>query len=205
MKQLLEFLPLVLFFGAYQMDGKIVTVGGWSHTFDGIFSATAVLMVSSVMVWLMACALSRQNERRLMWMAIAVVVFGAATLILRDQRFIQWKPTVFNWVLAVVFLGSQFVDDRNLLERLLGGQLSLTRRVWTQLNALWVGNFTLVGALNLFVAYQYEEAFWVSYKLYSSIGFTILLMLLTILIVAPHLKEQEAVEREQAGGSRWRR
>ena len=205
MKQLLEFLPLVLFFGAYQMDGEIVTVGGWSHTFDGIFSATAVLMVSSVMVWLMACALSRQNERRLMWMAIAVVVFGAATLILRDQRFIQWKPTVFNWVLAVVFFGSQFVDDRNLLERLLGGQLSLTRRVWTQLNALWVGNFTLVGALNLFVAYRYEEAFWVSYKLYSSIGFTILLMLLTILIVAPHLKEQEAVESEQAGGSRWRR
>ena len=205
MKQLLEFLPLVLFFGAYQMDGEIVTVGGWSHTFDGIFSATAVLMVSSVMVWLMACALSRQNERRLMWMAIAVVVFGAATLILRDQRFIQLKPTVFNWVLAVVFLGSQFGGDRNLLERLLGGQLSLTRRVWTQLNALWVGNFTLVGALNLFVAYQYEEAFWVSYKLYSSIGFTILLMLLTILIVAPHLKEQEAVESEQAGGSRWRR
>ena len=205
MKQLLEFLPLVLFFGAYQMDGEIVTVGGWSHTFDGIFSATAVLMVSSVMVWLMACALSRQNERRLMWMAIAVVVFGAATLILRDQRFIQLKPTVFNWVLAVVFLGSQFVGDRNLLERLLGGQLTLTRRVWTQLNALWVGNFTLVGALNLFVAYQYEEAFWVSYKLYSSIGFTILLMLLTILIVAPHLKEQEAVESEQAGGSRWRR
>ena len=205
MKQLLEFLPLVLFFGAYQMDGEIVTVGGWSHTFDGIFSATAVLMVSSVMVWLMACALSRQNERRLMWMAIAVVVFGAATLILRDQRFIQLKPTVFNWVLAVVFLGSQFVGDRNLLERLLGGQLSLTRRIWTQLNALWVGNFTLVGALNLFVAYQYEEAFWVSYKLYSSIGFTIALMLLTILIVAPHLKEQEAVESEQAGGSRWRR
>ena len=205
MKQLLEFLPLVLFFGAYQMDGEIVTVGGWSHTFDGIFSATAVLMVSSVMVWLMACALSRQNERRLMWMAIAVVVFGAATLILRDQRFIQLKPTVFNWVLALVFLGSQFVDDRNLLERLLGGQLSLTRRIWTQLNALWVGNFTLVGALNLFVAYEYEEAFWVSYKLYSSIGFTIVLMLLTILIVAPHLKEQEAVESEQAGGSRWRR
>ena len=205
MKQLLEFLPLVLFFGSYQMDGEIVTLGGWSHTFDGIFTATAVLMVSSVIVWLLACALSRQNERRLMWMTITVVVFGAATLILRDQRFIQWKPTVFNWVLAVVFLGSQFVGDRNLLERLLGGQLSLSRRVWTQLNTLWLGNFVLVGALNLVVAYQYEEAFWVSYKLYSSIGFTIVLMLLTILIVAPHLKEQEAVESEQTGGSRWRR
>ena len=201
MKQLLEFLPLVLFFGAYQMDGEIVTVGSWSHTLDGIFSATAVLMVSSIIVWLLASGLSRQNDRRLMWMAIAVVVFGAATLILRDQRFIQWKPTVFNWVLAAVFLGSQFVGERNLLERLLGGQLSLTRRVWTQLNTLWIGNFTLVGALNLFVAYQYEEAFWVSYKLYSSIGFTVVLMLLTILIVAPHLKEHEKAGSEQAGGS----
>ena len=201
MKQLLEFLPLVLFFGAYQMDGEIVTFGGWSHTFDGIFSATAVLMASSVIVWLLASALSKQNERRLMWIMIIVVVFGAATLILRDQRFIQWKPTVFNWVLAAVFLGSQFVGERNLLERLLGGQLSLTRRVWTQLNTLWIGNFTIVGGLNLFVAYRYEEAFWVSYKLYSSVGFTVVLMLLTILIVAPHLKEDDAAESEQAGGS----
>ena len=201
MKQLLEFLPLVFFFGAYQLDGEIVTVGNWSYTFDGIFSATAVLMVSSSIVWLLASALSRYNERRLMWMAIAVVVFGAATLILRDQRFIQWKPTVFNWVLAAVLLGSQVVGERNLLERLLGSQLSLTRRVWTQLNTLWIGNFVVVGALNLFVAYRYEEAFWVSYKLYSSIGFTLALMLLTILIVAPHLREQEAVESEQAGGS----
>jgi len=93
------------------------------------------------------------------------------------------------------------VGERNLLERLLGGQLSLTRRVWTQLNTLWIGNFTLVGTLNLFVAYRYEEAFWVSYKLYSSVGFTVVLMLLTILIVAPHLKEDDAAESEQAGGS----
>jgi intracellular septation protein len=78
----------------------------------------------------------------------------------------------------------------------------VTRRVWTQLNALWIGNFALVGTLNLYVAYQYEEAFWVSYKLYSSIGFTLALMLLTILIVAPHLKEQsdEQAETENLEG-----
>lgn len=203
MRQLLEFLPLVLFFGAYQMDGDTVAVSDWSYTFDGIFSATAVLMVSTVVVWLLCSALAKKNDRRMMWMAIAVVIFGAATLILRDQRFIQWKPTVFNWVLAAIFLGSQYVGERNLLQRLLGSQLSLTRKVWSRLNVLWIGNFTVVGALNLFVAYQYEEAFWVSYKLYSSIGFTIVLMLLTIVIVAPHLREQDSVDgdHEQAGGS----
>ena len=197
MKQLLELLPLVLFFGAYQMDGDTLTVGGWSHTFDGIFSATAVLMISTALTWLISSLLEKRNDKRLMWMTLAVLLFGAATLILRDQRFIQWKPTVFNWVLAAVFLGSQFIGKRTVLERVLGSQLSLPRPIWTRLNVLWIGNFTLVGALNLFVAYRFEEAVWVSYKLYSSIGFTLALMLLTVAIVAPHLKD----DGEQPEGS----
>ncbi len=197
MKQLLELLPLVLFFGAYQMDGDTLTVGGWSHTFDGIFSATAVLMISTALTWLISSLLEKRNDKRLMWMTLAVLLFGAATLILRDQRFIQWKPTVFNWVLATVFLGSQFIGKRTVLERVLGNQLILPRPIWTRLNVLWIGNFALVGALNLFVAYRFEEAVWVSYKLYSSIGFTLALMLLTVAIVAPHVKD----DGEQPEGS----
>ena len=189
MKQLLELLPLVLFFGAYQMDGDTLTVGSWSHTFDGIFSATAVLMISTALTWLISSLLEKRNDKRLMWMTVAVLIFGTATLILRDQRFIQWKPTVFNWVLAAVFLGSQFIGKSTVLERVLGGQLTLPRLIWTRLNVLWISNFTLVGALNLIVAYRFEEAVWVSYKLYSSIGFTLTLMLLTVAIVAPHMKD----------------
>ena len=191
MKQILEFLPIVLFFGAYQMDGETLTVGAWSHTFDGIFSATAVLMIATIGVWLVMLAITRRNDKRLMWMMVAVVVFGTATLVLRDQRFIQWKPTVFNWVMAVLFFGSQFVGKKTLLERLLSQQLVLSEVIWKRLNALWVTNFVTVGALNLYVAYQYEEAFWVSYKLYSSIGFILLMMLLTVMIVAPHLRSED--------------
>ena len=197
MKQLLELLPLVLFFGAYQMDGDTLTVGGWSHTFDGIFSATAVLMISTALTWLVSSLLEKRNDKRLMWMTLAVLLFGAATLILRDQRFIQWKPTVFNWVLAAVFFGSQFIGKRTVLERVLGSQLTLPRLIWMRLNVLWIGNFALVGALNLFVAYRFEEAVWVSYKLYSSIGFSLALMLLTVAIVAPHVKD----DGEQPEGS----
>mgnify|MGYP006416076691 FL=1 len=191
MKQILEFLPIVLFFGAYQMDGETLTVGAWSHTFDGIFSATAVLMIATIAVWLIMLAITQRNDKRLMWMMVAVVVFGTATLVLRDQRFIQWKPTVFNWVMAVLFFGSQFVGEKTLLERLLSQQLVLSAVIWKRLNVLWVTNFVTVGALNLYVAYQYEEAFWVSYKLYSSIGFILLMMLLTVMIVAPHLRSED--------------
>ena len=191
MKQILEFLPIVLFFGAYQMSGETLTVGAWSHTFDGIFSATAVLMIATIAVWLIMLAITQRNDKRIMWMMVAVVVFGTATLVLRDQRFIQWKPTVFNWVMAVLFFGSQFVGKKTLLERLLSQQLVLSEVIWKRLNALWVTNFVTVGALNLYVAYQYEEAFWVSYKLYSSIGFILLMMLLTVMIVAPHLRSED--------------
>ena len=196
MKQLLEFLPLVLFFGTYQLSGETLTLGDWTHTFDGIFSATAVLMASSVLVWVISSLIIKANDKRLMWMALAVLVFGSATLILRDQRFIQWKPTVFNWGLAVVFLGSQFFGEKNLLQRFMGQQLSLPQRAWGHLNALWIGNFTLVGALNIVVAYRFEEAFWVSYKLYSSVGFTLLLMVLSILLVMPHLKDADSSDEE---------
>ena len=191
MKQILEFLPIVLFFGAYQMDGETLTVGAWSHTFDGIFSATAVLMIATIAVWLIMLAITRRNDKRLMWMMVAVVVFGTATLVLRDQRLIQWKPTVFNWVMAAQFFGSQFVGEKTLMERLLSQQLILSEVIWKRVNALWVTNFVTVGALNLYVAYQYEEAFWVSYKLYSSIGFILLMMLLTVMIVAPHLRSED--------------
>ena len=190
MKQFLEFLPLVLFFGAYQMNGETISVGEWLYAFDGIYSATAVLMFSSVAVLLVAFVLERRLDKRLMWMTVAILVFGAATLIFRDQRFIQWKPTVFHCVLALVFLASQFVGDKNLLQRFLGQQLVLPRAVWGRLNLLYVAHFSVVGALNLFVAYRYEEAFWVSYKLYSSLGFTIALMALTVLLLFPHLKNQ---------------
>jgi len=196
MKQLLEFFPLVLFFGTYQLSGETLSVGDWSHTFDGIFSATAVLMISSVFVWVIGSLMSRSNDKRLMWMALAVVIFGSATLILRDQRFIQWKPTVFNWGLAVIFMASQFFGEKNLLQRFMGQQLKLPSRVWGRLNALWIANFALVGTLNIVVAYRFEEAFWVSYKLYSSVGFWLLLMVLTVALVMPHLKDQNTDEND---------
>jgi intracellular septation protein len=191
MKQILEFLPIVLFFGAYQMDGETLTVGAWSHTFDGLFSATAVLMIATTAVWLIMLTITQRNDKRLMWMMVAVVVFGTATLVLRDQRFIQWKPTVFYWVLAALFFGSQFVGEKTVLERFVGQQLVLSVVIWKRLNVLWVTYFVTVGALNLYVAYQYGEAFWVSYKLYSTIGFTVLIMLLTVIITAPHLKSED--------------
>jgi len=196
MRQLLEFVPIALFFIVYQMDGDTVSLYGWTHTVDGIFTATAVLMIATVIQVLATWALTRQLEKRLLWVGLAACGFGAATLLLRNEMFIMWKPTIFNWVLAFVFGASQFIGQRNLMERTLGSQIQLPHRIWTRLNLLWVAHFSVVGALNLVVAYGYSEATWVSYKMYSAILFTILLTGLTAFIVAPHLKEQPANNQE---------
>jgi intracellular septation protein len=191
MKQLTEFLPIVLFFIIYQMKGETIELGSWSHTLDGIFSATAVLMAATAIQIAISFAISRRIEKRQLWLLLAVMVFGGATLFFRNQMFIQWKPTIFNWVLALAFGTSQFVGKKNLMQRTLGSQLELPHVAWRRLNMLWTINFAVVGALNLYVAYYYSEETWVSYKLYSAIGFTVLLTILTAILIGPHLKETE--------------
>ncbi len=109
MRQLLEFLPIALFFIVYQLDGETVTLGAWVHTIDGIFTATGVLMAATVIQVGIVYAMTRELEKRALWMAAAVLVFGGATLAFRNELFIQWKPTFFNWALALAFGASQFI------------------------------------------------------------------------------------------------
>jgi intracellular septation protein len=199
MKQIAEFIPIALFFIVYQLDGQGVSLAGWTYQFDGIYSATAVLMAATVLQVIVTFAVTHTVEKRLIWLSMVVLAFGGATLFFHNQMFIQWKPTVFNWVLALAFGVSQFVGDKNLMERTLGSQIHLPKPVWNRLNLLWVANFLIVGGLNLAVAYGYSEKTWVSYKLYSAIGFTLLLTILTALIISPHLKEDAADEHGTSG------
>lgn len=197
MKQLAEFIPIALFFIAYQFDGQSVSLLGWTYHFDGIYSATAVLMIATVLQVVFTFALTRTLEKRLMWLAAAVLIFGGATLFFHNQMFIQWKPTIFNWALALAFGLSQFIGDKNLMQRTLGSQIQLPKPVWTRLNLLWTANFFIVGGLNLFVAYGFSESAWVSYKMYSAIGFTLVLTILTAVLISPHLKEKDDAAEEQ--------
>ncbi len=199
MLQLLEFVPIVLFFVVYKMDGETLSFGGFEHQVDGIFSATAVLIVATLLQVVMTYLVTRKLEKRLLWLAFAVILFGGATLFFRDESFIQLKPTVFNWVLALVFIGFQYIGDRNLIERTLGGQIELPKPIWARLNTLWITNFIVVGALNLLVAYNFSEEAWVDYKLYSAIGFTLLLTIISAIMIGPHVSEVESTEPQLPG------
>lgn len=192
MKQLAELVPILLFFLVYKMDGYQLQMGPIDYQFDGIYTATAVLMLATIAQVGFARLSTGKLEKRQLWLLIAVLIFGGATIVLRNELFIQWKPTIFNWAMGLVFLGSQFIGKRNLIARTLGSQLDVPYAVWTRLNYMWSAYFFVVGALNIYVAYSYSQDFWVSYKLYSSIGFTVALSILTVALLAPHIQEQES-------------
>lgn len=194
MRQILDLIPLILFFVTYKMDGDTIQLLGFSYEFDGIFSATAVLMASTTVHLVITRFITGKVEKQLMWLFVVIMVAGTATLVLRNELFIQWKPTIFNWGLAIVLFGSLFIGKKSILERMLGTQLELPGQAWTRLNQLWIANFLIVGGLNLYVAYNYSEATWVDYKLYSALLFTVVLLVLTMFIVFPHIKDQVETE-----------
>jgi intracellular septation protein len=158
MKSLLELMPVALFFIVYQLDGRSVSLSGWEYQFDGIYSATAVLMVATVLQIALARILSGKLEKRELLLAAVVCAFGGATLALRNELFIQWKPTIFNWSLAAIFIGSYLWSGKTVMERAMGSQLTLPQLAWRRLNQLWISNFVIVGALNLIVAYRLQRS-----------------------------------------------
>jgi len=101
-----------------------------------------------------------------------VVIMGGATVISQDKTFIQWKPTVVNWLFATAFFGSQFIGEKTILQRMMGQNLSLPAPAWQKLNYAWVAFFTFSGIANLYVAYNFSEDIWVNFKLFGLLGLT---------------------------------
>jgi len=188
--QLIDFLPIAVFVAVFfSLDPP-----------DNIFYATAALMagvtVQVVAYWLLGKAIGGQLKFTF-W---ASIILGGMTLVLRDATFIQWKPTVVNWTLAVVLLSADLFAGRNLLKLLLGQQMALPDTVWRHLNFGWSAGFIIAGILNLLVAWNFSMEFWVTYKLVGGFALTLLYIILTVVYLARlgHLKDPHAEEQTKA-------
>ena len=96
-----------------------------------------------------------------------VLVFGAMTLILQDERFIKWKPTVLYAAMAIALAVAVWVYKKNFLKMLLGSQLTLPDPVWMRLNMVWIGYSAFMSLVNAYVAAYYSTEAWVNFKLWG--------------------------------------
>lgn len=170
MQQLLDLAPLVAFFVAYSLGG--------------IYVATAVLMAAMAVVLVVDYLRNKRVSPMHAAMAGVVFAFGAATLILHDQRFIQWKPTIFLWMVSIALIGSLWIGKQPLVQRLMGkaleGQVTISDSTWRRLNVLWAVFYALLGAANLFVVFNFSEATWVKFKVIGITAATFVFLALQV-------------------------
>lgn len=124
-KQFIDFIPLLLFFIVYKLDPRPVDVAGHSFEFGGIYSATAMLIISSLVVYGALFLRQRKLEKGQWLTLIACLVFGGLTLTFHSETFLKWKAPVVNWLFALGFAGSHFIGDRVLIKRIMGHALTL--------------------------------------------------------------------------------
>ncbi len=199
MKFLIEFLPIILFFAAYKLYSLIpapiiesinslmpfsLTPGSEP---DSIYFATLVAIVISGITVLIHFIRHRDFNKNQTITFVLFLIFGGATLLLRDPTFIKWKPTVINLVFALIFLGSTFIGDKPLAQRFLGGAIDAPRSIWKKLNTAWIIFFVFVAVINLYIAYNFSEAIWVNFKLFGMIGLTIAFIIIQMIILSRYI------------------
>ncbi len=179
MKLLFDLFPVALFFVAYK--------------FADIYVATGVAIVANIaqIVWM---RLTGKKVEPMMWISLVIIaVFGGATLLLRDETFIKWKPTVLYWLFGSVLLSAQFAFGKNLIRALMEKNIALPELIWQRLNLSWAVFFTAMGFINLYVAYNFSTDTWVNFKLFGSFGLMLLFIIGQGLMLSKHALEQKDV------------
>jgi intracellular septation protein len=215
MKQLADFLPIVLFFLVYKFYqdlpvGLIELVNDLipfmrlspDEPSDAIFLATLAAIVATIVQVSLSMAISKKVEKMPLITLVLLIVFGGATLIFKNPVFIQWKPTVINWLFALVFLGSQFIGKKPLVERMMSSALDIPDPlVWRKLNIAWVIFFIVSGLSNVVVApeidpfnFQFSEDTWVDFKLFGLLGITFCFLIIQGVFLTRYLSNQEDVK-----------
>ncbi|GGK74168.1 septation protein A [Amphritea balenae] len=179
MKLLLDFLPVIIFFIVYKST-------------DDIILATAILIPATLLQMLYTWIKTHKIEMIQIVTLVLVVLLGGATVIFQDKTFIQWKPTVVTWLFAAAFLGSQFIGQKTIIQRLMGGTIELPAPAWKQLNIAWIVFYLILGATNLFVAFTMSEETWVNFKLFGMLGLTLIFILLQGFYISKHMEPEEA-------------
>jgi len=176
MKLLLDFLPILLFFGAFK--------------FYDIYVATGVLMAATVVQMTIIWFIDRKLQPMHKVTLVLILLFGSLTLALHDDRFIKWKPTVLYAAMGIALAVAYWALKKNFLKMLLGSQMALPDRVWARLNVAWIGYCLFMSAVNGWVAAFYSTEAWVNFKLWGYV-FPIAFLVAQAIYVAPHLKSDE--------------
>jgi intracellular septation protein len=174
MQLLADYFPLLLFFIAFKLQG--------------IYVATAVAIVASVVQ--IAYFAYRGKVSPIHWLSLGIItIFGGATLLLQDETFIKWKPTVLYGLFGAVLAVGKAVFRRDLIAALLR-DVTLPATVWSSVTWSWVAFFAAMALANWYVAFNFTTDTWVSFKVWGGIGLFLAFALAQGLWLSRHIVEE---------------
>ena len=187
MKLLSELLPILLFFIAYKSYG--------------IYCATSVAMGASLLQLFYTRWKEGVFKSMQLCTAAIILACGGATLFFHNDAFIKWKPTLIYWIFSAAFWMSHWIGEKTVLFKRLvaNAKLQLPHQIWRRLNNSWAYFFLLMGGANLYVALHFETQVWVNFKLFGTLGLTLLFMIWQAFCIAKHtIKDENGREKPEA-------
>lgn len=194
MKQLIDYIPLLVFFSVWAMDERAISVGGFDHSIGGIFSAAEFLLAASVLVYGSLFVYQRRLDKFQWITLVAVVLFCIPTIIFRNTDFLKWKAPIVNWIFALIFLISRFFGDKPAIEHMMGHAVDAPKEVWYRLNSIWICYFVVLGAINLAVAFTLSEELWIKFKVFGNLILTFAFVIGQMPILAKYIEVEEEGE-----------
>lgn len=177
MKQLLEFIPLVLFFTVYKLSG--------------IRDAAITLVIATIVQMIILKVKYGKIEKQQIITGIAVVFFGLLTAYFNEVKYLQWKVTIIYALFAVILLIGQFVFKTPLIQKLLGKEIELPDIIWQKLNLGWAVFFMFCMLANIYISRYYSEEIWVDFKSFGIIGMTLIASLITGVYIYRYLPKDK--------------
>ena len=148
-------------------------------------------MVASLVQVIYSRLKNQRYEKMHLISMILIMLLGGATLFFHNTWFIKWKPTSIYWLSSLVLLGSSFIGTKTVIQKMMEGNINLPQKIWGRLNFAWSIFFALMGALNLYVAYNYDTDVWVNFKLFGGLGFTIFFLFIQSIYLTRHIVEDD--------------
>jgi intracellular septation protein len=202
MKQLIDYIPLLVFFSIWAMDERLVTIGEFEHNVGGIFSAAEFLLAASLLVY-GSLFVAQKRLDKFQWITLcAVVLFCIPTIIFQNTTFLKWKAPLVNWIFATIFFASRFFGDKPAIEHMMGHAVNAPKDVWYRLNNMWIYYFIALGAINLIVAFTLSEDLWIKFKVFGNLILTFAFVIGQMPTLSKYIEIEEEEDNESVSEDR---
>lgn len=178
MKQLIDFIPLVIFFIVYKIYG--------------IYYASGALLVATPLALLATYLIYKHVEKVAKITCLIVMIFVSLTLIFHTDSFIKWKVTIIYALFALALLISQWFTEKPLIQRMLGNnqEIRLPDNIWVKLNSAWVIFFIACAALNVYIAFWLPLDVWMNFKVFGLTAGTLIFTVLSVIYIYKNMSKE---------------